>query len=204
MKKRIPLDAETLELINEASKCLGFPPSRYFFGPNRTWAVRTALAYARETGIEPNGTVPKSDDSFLKVDTGGLYDDVEVPKLQSILRPVFQRYRGDAMPTSQSLVSRRGTWLSVPQSILAEIAVGAFRSRRTSEVEGVEVLEEAMQRELRDLPEDPNEEETGDVCLRLDPELWEKFRNRASSIGYDADTLLWRRAREVARERRGK
>lgn len=131
-KRRLPLDPATRQLVFAATTRLGFPPSRYLFGPNATWAIRIALSYAKRAGITPvedgiaNGTVA------LKIDTAGMYDDLDAGKVAQVVRQAFHHYTEKGMPSDRALESRPGMWITLPQSLLSEIAVNAFASRRAS------------------------------------------------------------------------
>lgn len=205
-KRRIPLDAGDRSLLLAVSPRLGFSPNGYRIGPKATWTIRTALAYAKLAHIEPGEpvVVPPSTGGLLpmKIDTAGLFDDLDVVRLASVIRRALRHYAKDGVPTDRQLANRSGTWMTLPLSLLSDIALNAFINRRVAEVEAVETIEEAMRKELDRLPADERTERPMDVHLRIDEALAEKFRERAGLTGHDADTLLWRAAREVARERR--
>jgi hypothetical protein len=202
-KRRIHVDEETRRQILLAAPRLGYPPPSYLFGPNASAAIRVALEFARQTGIEPAGEpmVTNGAEPF-KVDTRGLFEETDLKAVAQILRLAIRRYLQFGAPSDKPLFGRSGTWLSVPRSLLQEIAINAFASRKVSEVEAVETLEEAMRRVLRELSPDGEKESPWDVRLRIDSGLYDTFRERAGRAGMDAESLLWREAHEITKERR--
>ena len=201
-KRLLPIEPETRQLIDQIAPRLSLTRSGYLFGPNPTWAIRIALAYAKRVGMVPPLGVPMNGVSRIRVNTHGFYDYVLPERVSLVIKEAVRHYTREGMPTvGGGIASRRATWLSLPESMLAEIAVSAFASRRVSEVEAVDILEQAINRIVVTLPASGHEDVRRDVPLRIDGKLYEEFLERASTAGMDADTMLWQVARQILRER---
>lgn len=196
-KRRIPLDEETEQRLRLIAERLNFHPNGYIFGPNVTWATRVALSYAKRAGIEPNGDILGKDRRSVKIDTAGLFDDLPVTALSSVLKQSARHYSRKGWPDNAALAGLSDNWVALPESIIREIAIRAFASRRTAEVEAAEVLNTAMAAAIDELPSKLYGEGTRDVRIRLNPELFNRFWHAASWSGRDLNTLLWHHTNRV-------
>lgn len=215
-KRSVPLSAATRALLvigdpgplqrpGPVSKALALRPGGIVHGPRAAEAVRVALAFAARNGFA--GLVPQrapDGAAAIEVDTRGLFDHESPARLGSLLEEALRHYAALGVPDANALEGRYELWVTLPESLMDEIRINAFASRRAAEVEAVATLEEAMRLTLAGFQgRTRRSERLMDAMVRTDLALQSQFRERASELGLDADTLLWTGAHEVAK-RRGK
>lgn len=192
--REIPLDAETVRLLDLTRDKVAFPPWRLVFGDRIASTVRLALAFAVKHGIEPDPAFqPVYDANWhyiqkIHLDTAGLLEDRKAAEVGGILRASLSRYVGESAPDGRRLADRNGEPIDLTESTMRKIAARAFAHRKTAIEEGSDLIDAAMSRILSFLPNP--EEQTREVLFKPEPKLYSDLRIRVMDLGWNLDALL--------------
>lgn len=192
----IPLDAETMRLMTLANDFTGVPPWQKIVG-GRSWTAKLALEYSVRAGLQPDPEYRPSNgeskDRFrakyvVRVDLGPEFDRYAGKDVGSLIGKGLFHYVGRGSPEGPRSDRSYRTSIDLDEATVRDIAGISFERRVTSVEQTARVVNAAMDRMKRHLPNptDP----TRNVLTPVDPERYRIFRGHVLDLGWDPEALI--------------
>ncbi len=193
---KLPLDEEANSLLGRANNFTGVPPWSKLFG-SRAHTGRIALEYAIRKGIPPDPDYQPINGGesrrwrpvyTLNVDLDERFDSFTPKELGAMMRDALRHYVGAGSPGGSQSKQRYRPAFEFDEKTVREITLLAFERRLTSVEQAARLVNMAMPRILRNVPNPTDLMRT--VLAPVDTDLYSDFRSRILDLGWDPDQLL--------------
>ena len=202
----IPLDAETVRLMSIANEFTGVPPWQKIVG-GRSWTAKLAFDHAVRNGLQPDPSYRPvngaSRDRFrakhvVRVDIGSEFDRYSGKEVGSMIGQGLVHYVGKGNPEGPGNPSAYRPSIDLDEPTVRSIAAMAFDRRVTSVEQTARLVDAAMTRIKRHLP-DPRES-TRNILTPVDPGTYRSFRSHVLDLGWNPDALIALEVRRMLAE----
>ena len=203
---KLPLDDEANRLLRRANDFTGVPPWPKLFG-SKSYTGRLALEYAIKTGMAPDPTYepPRGRSNgvrrplhTLRVDLDERFDAYTETELGSMMRGALRHYVGASPPEGNQSPKAFRPSFEFDENTVREIALLAFERRLTSVEQAARLVNVAMSRVMRHLPDPRISMRT--VLAPVDTQRYSAFRSRVLDMGWDPDQLITIEVRKMLNE----